>query len=927
MNDGEWAWSREYRQVCRIVERQSLWGKARALVWLPQEERTLPVLAETLLPLKEAPGLSPAEIAYRCAAAKISAALTQNILLAPIEAEIIPLPHQIRALQRAISGDHVRYLLADEVGLGKTIEAGLILRELKLRGRVRRTLVITPKGLIAQWILEMRSRFGERFHLLSPGGNGADLTGDADENIWRRYDQVICPMDAVKPLERRRGWTKEQVQEINRRRFESLVDAGWDLIIVDEAHRLAGSTPGVARHHLGQGLAGAAPYLLLLSATPHQGKSDAFHRLVSLLDEQAFPDLESVTRQRVQPFVIRTEKRQAIDPDGQPLFQPRQTRRVPVAWQARHRAQRLLYTAVSEYVRHGYNQALQEKRNYIGFLMTLMQRLVTSSTRAIHVALERRLEVLRSPEEQLSLFPILDIEEWAELDSQEQMDWLARARLTGMTNEKTEVELLLEAARRAETQELDAKAEALLEWIYRLQQEETDPELKILIFTEFLPTQEMLAEFLEARGFPVVCLNGSMSLEERQRAQQDFSGPARVMVSTEAGGEGLNLQFCHVVINYDIPWNPMRLEQRIGRVDRIGQKHPVTALNFLLEETIEYRVQEVLEEKLQVILEEFGVDKTGDVLDSAFAQALFDDLYTSVILDPASLEEKATAVLQQVQEQARSGFESTRLLGTAEPLDPALAQQALQSPVPHWTEQMVLAYLKANGGRAEKVGDTWNLIWPDGQIEQNIVFTSQSAQQSPSSRLLTLESPNLRKLVHRLPPFVPGQAVPTVKLRTLPAELSGEWSLWRVTLAGSMKRLQDIFPLFISQDGRVFLPTAWAVWEHLLAGEIDLLGSLSETESQAVYQRSQEAAVKQGQQVFDQLLQSYRAELENERKKWEYTYTARRKAIERVGLQTVHDHRLKALESENQARLQDLGRDEAVLPELVCLLLLRVTSK
>jgi hypothetical protein len=179
-----------------------------------------------------------------------------------------------------------------------------------------------------------------------------------------------------------RGWSAAQVSEHNRERFEDLISTGWDLVIVDEAHRLGGSTDQVARFKLGQGLAEAAPYFLLLSATPHQGKTDAFHRLVSLIDAQEFPDVGSVTRERVQPHVIRTEKRRAIDADGKPLFKPRRTQLGPVSWEERHRNQQHLYEAVTEYVREGYNQAVREKRSYIGFLMILMQRLVVSSTSA-----------------------------------------------------------------------------------------------------------------------------------------------------------------------------------------------------------------------------------------------------------------------------------------------------------------------------------------------------------------------------------------------------------------------------------------------------------------------------------------------------------------------------------------------------------------
>ena len=303
-------------------------------------------------------------------------------------------------------------------------------------------------------------------------GNGEHGNHDPDvlpANAWQLFSQVVVPIDSVKPLEKRRGWTSAQLNEHNRERFEDLISAGWDLVIVDEAHRLGGSTDQVARFKLGQGLAEAAPYLLLLSATPHQGKTDAFHRLVSLIDSQQFPDISSVTRERVnQPHVIRTEKRRAIDAEGKALFKPRRTQLCPVSWEERHRNQQLLYEAVTEYVRDGYNQAIREKRSYIGFLMILMQRLVVSSTSAIRTTLERRLEALAAPQEQLTLFPSTPEEEWADLDGQEQIEVLIRTRLKALKNERAEVKLLLDAAARCELIGPDAKAEALLDWLYRL---------------------------------------------------------------------------------------------------------------------------------------------------------------------------------------------------------------------------------------------------------------------------------------------------------------------------------------------------------------------------------------------------------------------------------------------------------------------------
>ena len=179
-----------------------------------------------------------------------------------------------------------------------------------------------------------------------------------------------------------KGWSQDRVDAFNKDRILHLAGAGWDLIIIDESHRVAGSSETVGRHAMARLLAEASPYLLLLSATPHQGKTDAFHRLMSLLDAEAFPDESSVTRDRVAPYVVRTEKRQAITNDGQPLFKPRLTKLVGVSWEG-HDAQKALYEAVTEYVREGYNQAMREKKTHLGFLMVLMQRLVSSSTRAI----------------------------------------------------------------------------------------------------------------------------------------------------------------------------------------------------------------------------------------------------------------------------------------------------------------------------------------------------------------------------------------------------------------------------------------------------------------------------------------------------------------------------------------------------------------
>ena len=342
--NSEWAYSSIHKTNCKVIEETTLWGQTVCRVWLPNQDSVVRIAKSALRPIEsnQTEDSEMHRISYLVCAARVADLLeghsdeNNRILLAPMESNVIPLPHQIRALTRAVSGDHVRYLLADEVGLGKTIEAGLIIRELKLRGIIKRILVVSPKGIATQWVSEMQNHFNENFHLIM----GDDISTlqrlsnemDRHHSPWTVFDQVIVSLDSVKPLERRRGWPDERIAEYNRYRFEDLITAEWDLIIVDEAHRLGGSTDQVARYKLGRGLADAAPYVLLLSATPHQGKSDAFYRIMNLIDAASFPDIESVSQKTVAPFVIRTEKRKAIDSYGKALFKPRRTQTVPVVW-------------------------------------------------------------------------------------------------------------------------------------------------------------------------------------------------------------------------------------------------------------------------------------------------------------------------------------------------------------------------------------------------------------------------------------------------------------------------------------------------------------------------------------------------------------------------------------------------------------------
>ena len=877
---GTWCWHERHAAPCRVVDREEIWGETSYRVWLPGKDAVVRARSRDLGPL-DAVRPTVDHILHTAAAAKLLDALEDNLLLAPIQSSVVPLPHQLYALNRAMSRDRIRYLLADEVGLGKTIEAGLILRELKLRGMAKRILVVAPKGLVRQWQAEMRLHFGENFQFIEPSELSAYRQfRDDEENLWRLHDQAICSLDSVKPLEGRRGWSAEQLSTYNRERFEDLISASWDLVIIDEAHRMGGSTDQVARYKLGAALAEAAPYLLLLSATPHQGKTDQFHRLMQLLDRDSFPDENSISSDRVRPFVIRTEKRLAIDAEGKPLFKPRLTRTQAVAWLDRHKAQQGLYEAVTEYVRHGYNQAMASKQRHIGFLMILMQRLVTSSTAAIRATLERRLLALDDDHRQLQLFSAEGVGDWHELTGDDQIDVAVAFEALG--DERKDVEALLFLARETEAQGTDAKAEALLEQIYKIQ--------------------------LEARG----------------RAQRAFSGDVRILVSTDAGGEGLNLQFCHIIVNFDMPWNPMRVEQRIGRVDRIGQPHIVRAINFVLEDTVEHRVREVLEAKLAVIAEEFGVDKVADVMDSVEAEPLFDELFVQGLQDPASIETECDAVLTQLRTTLTESRKSSDLLADGHDLDADDARKWRDHPAQFWLERAITTGLPARGGEATREGDTWRIRWADGSESATVCFDARTAADRPEIEWVTLEDPRAQALIADLPRCISGQPVPAVRIAGLPDSVKGVWSLWEISLAADDFSRRRFLSVFVNDEGRAFQPTAKRIWDVLLTEQVEQIETHATQGPHDWFKRSKSAAITQGERVFSDLVTEHKTRIEEERGRALYAFEARHQAIGRVGLQTVRDYRRKRLQSEHEARMAQLEAAVSYSPDLNALLVLRV---
>jgi len=558
------------------------------------------------------------------------------------------LPHQILLTRDVVSMRHRRLLVADEVGLGKTIELGMIIKELISRGEASRILIVTPAGLIKNWQSELRDAFRLNFEIL-----GTDFT-DQGFASWENHNRVIASIDTIKRpqrLERLLGGPK------------------WDMIIFDEAHHLSRTRYGkkvtpTLNYKLGEALRSHTKDLIFLSATPHQGNAYQFWSLIQLLDETLFDSEEAMMEHRgfLSRVMIRRTKREVTDKNGNPIFMRRQvhTQSFQLALSERN-----FYEKLTDYLREGYNVAgvgngegrTTNQQRAIGFVMTTFQKIMSSSIRAIKQALRRRLLVLlirkqlelsnrraksssRSIAEELlelqdemrkliseiiqipnipSRHPEIDTilaqttqrvsrtyqpeetTEWS-LDSDEEGEDGIYAD-ANIPDEIQKVKELLSIV----PDEVDRKFDTLTRAIDSIRN--SNPKEKFVIFTQYVETLNFLKEKLEnIYGQDKVALIKGGPLDNKIEAKEKFwdEDGAQFLICTSAGGEGINLQVGHILFNYDLPWNPMAVEQRIGRIHRYGQKETSQVYNLVAEDTVEEKIYQLLNSKLREIAEHIG---------------------------------------------------------------------------------------------------------------------------------------------------------------------------------------------------------------------------------------------------------------------------------------------------------------------------------
>ena len=598
-------------------------------------------------------------------------------------ARIDLLPHQVVLTHRVATASPRRFLIADEVGLGKTVETALILRELASRGELQRALMVVPAGLVNNWHRELNEVFGLDFEVFGSEGN----VTDRKSNAFAKHDRLIASIDTLK----------------RPARVKRLLEAPrWDLVVFDEAHHLTATQEGrrvrkTENYKLAEALKDHTRDLLLLSATPHQGHHFPFWMLIQLLNPTLFRSVDEmiVQRHRLATVVFRRTKADACRPDGSPLFARRWVHTESFIMAD---AERVFYEALRQYLQDGFDLSKRQggKGRALGFLMAIFQKIAASSFAAVRRTLRRRMIALTIHEAvlhdraldidrreglyaeartliheeygcatdavgrgqvdqiladlKLKIVRRLDEEEEAlatandyfggEAAAQSAEDLASQVVTIHLPEERQRIsEMLTKFPRERET-----KIEKLLGGLGVLWRQNSEE--KVVIFATYLGTVEQIARDIEAvyPGQGVTVLrggdHGAKLAAERRFRQKD--GP-RVLVCTAAGREGINLQFARVLFNFDLPWNPMDVEQRIGRIHRYGQRDTAQVYNLILSDTIEGRIFLMLDQKLSEIARALGkVDAAGNIAEDLRAQVLgqlserlnYDRLYQTALSDP-----------------------------------------------------------------------------------------------------------------------------------------------------------------------------------------------------------------------------------------------------------------------------------------------------
>lgn len=875
---------------------------------------------------------------------EVESMMTANGVISAGNFRITPLPHQILTVDFVLSRMRTRCLIADEVGLGKTIEAAMIFEELKLRGAAKRVLIVTPSGLTAQWKEELYHKFNEEFVVLDRHMfDSIQSLHGKETNVWEKFDLIITSLDFIKPKSLISG--SLSTEEFNRRKkhnkyvSEMATTANWDVVIFDEAHKLSKASDGAetARYKIGKALGKVTPVFLLLSATPHQGDESRFYHLLHLLDPIAFSSLKDITPRNISEYVVRNKKRAVVDQNGKRIFKQRITDVYPVTRNNFEDFTEIeLYNTVTDYVQENYNLSIGMNDRAFGFLMILFQRLVSSSSRATLKALQARLDKLKLisssilTNESLLVKESFEEDEALEQDAQTLLVELENKisgvyNIEGLQSEILILENLVNLAKKASFGRHDSKIKGLLNIIDEICRRENNATTKFLIFTEFIETQSYIKEVLKACGYAVVLLNGQMNPTERMDVRNAFKEDSQFLISTDAGGEGINLQFCHVIINYDLPWNPMKLEQRIGRIDRIGQTHNVLVFNFIIKETIEERVRNILENKLILIREQFGDDKLSDILSTLQDEFNFEKLFIDAVVKREKEARELESVAQLIYDKAKEILNKDELLLPQTTLNNNDYKSKVVELISEQTKALVNYYLLLQGKSlneySRKKGVYYFEVTESGVSKKykNVVFDSNLAVEEDSYEFLYFNHPFVRRILDNNNLYIDGN-VCGLKINTNNPGLLNQKGIWAIfTLTIENKGYfykKDIISVFIDEFGTYKREIADQLSNisnsQIEECKVDL--NLIDVDNAKVvaYQKAYSLA----NDILSEEMVTWENRLVQDKNRLQSYYENQINVVSKVAIDNIKNSKLKEVEASYEEEMEKIKQRATLIPHL-----------
>ena len=627
----------------------------------------------------------------------------------------------------------------------------------------------------------------------------------------------------------------------------------------------------------------------------------------------------------VEEVTVRNKKRAAVDFEGRRIFKKRITSLVEIERdETKNKKEIELYHKITDYTKYYYNMA-ERKNNIYTLLVMLYQRIVSSSSYALLSAMKTRLAYLESQDGQNN-----NIENTLDdiLNESGLYDYILKARTENKKLEEVEKAFLKECidiAERVSNNLADAKLEKLLEIIEETIRREGNPKLKFIVFTEFVATQSIIIKYLEKYGYRCAYINGGLSKEERITQIENFRNEAQIMVSTDAGGEGINLQFCYCMVNFDLPWNPSKLEQRIGRIDRIGQKKDVLIFNFYLKGTIEDRVRSILENKLFLIKKQFGEDKFADILDLLEEEFSFENIYSKAIAKLEEQEEELKSVSEKIYNRAKEILEKDELLLPFSNFNKD-AKAFLNYELNRFIKSFVLNMLKYKKIDIETYKEDKNIYrfknpyQPlDGKLStyRQVIFEPRS-DISHKTSMINISHPLFVKMKNEIHGDNSLGSASAFKVYVDKFQgVKGLWFVFKLFVTNNVnKNKADMISVFMENDG-FFNGRISRFLKNNNIDKFEFMHNVAVDDSfDDIYENAKKKAEEGALDIFESIKLEWTDEINKYEHKLRDYFQFKQNSILKIPIENIRDAQLKSLKKDYEAQIAFCRKQKNVVPKM-----------